>query len=490
MDQIVKSYINGRWVKSKGNDVLDVIDPGTGKLIGKVPAGDASDIQDAALAASAAFPEWKNTPATARIQYLFKLKDLLETHLEELARIITMECGKTLAESRGELRRAIENVEVACGIPSLMQSEFSEDIARGIDEYMIRQPLGIAACIAPFNFPAMIPFWFMPYAIACGNTYIVKPSEKVPFTMERIFELIGQLDLPAGVINLVHGAKPAVDAILHHPEIKAVSFVGSSNVARYIYSEGAAYGKRVQAQGGAKNPVVVMPDADMDLTAKIINDSVYGCAGQRCLAAATVITVGEAGKVFIEALHEGAKAKVVGYGLDDQTEMGPVITPESKKRIQSLIDQSVKEGADLLLDGRETQVKGYEKGNFMNPSILRNVNPDGEVFKTEIFGPVMGLMHADDIDAALSIVNSGEYGNAASIFTENGAAARKFRKEAWTGNIGINIGIAAPMAFFPFSGWRGSFLGDLHGQGRHAVEFFTQTKVVIERWPKEWSRKF
>jgi malonate-semialdehyde dehydrogenase (acetylating)/methylmalonate-semialdehyde dehydrogenase len=400
-----------------------------------------------------------------------------------------MECGKTLAESRGEVQRAIENVEVACGTPSLIQSEFSENIATGIDEFMIRQPLGVCACIAPFNFPAMIPFWFLPYAIACGNTFIIKPSEKVPLTMMKIFQLIDQLDLPNGVINLVHGGKDTVDALLDHPKVKAISFVGSTQVAKYIYSRGATNGKRIQAQGGAKNPVIILPDADIEMSVQIITDSVFGCAGQRCLAASNVITVGDNGKIK-DALYESAKARSTGYGMDENIEMGPLITSESQSRVNHLIQKGVNEGANVLLDGRNTKVKGFEKGNFIGPTILEGLPLNGEIVQTEIFGPVMGLIELDSVDSALDFINSGRYGNMACLFTSSGSNARKFRNEANAGNIGINIGVAAPMAQFPFSGWNESFFGDLHGQGRHAIEFFTQTKVVIERWPKEWSRKF
>ena len=424
-----------------------------------------------------------------RVQPLYKLKQLLEENSEEIARTITMECGKTLAESRGEVQRAIENVEVACGTPSLIQSEFSENIATGIDEFMIRQPLGVCACIAPFNFPAMIPFWFLPYAIACGNTFIIKPSEKVPLTMMKIFQLIDQLDLPKGVINLVHGGKDTVDALLDHPKVKAISFVGSTQVAKYIYSRGATNGKRIQAQGGAKNPVIILPDADIEMSVQIITDSVFGCAGQRCLAASNVITVGDNGKIK-DALYESAKARSTGYGMDENIEMGPLITSESQSRVNHLIQKGVNEGANVLLDGRNTKVKGFEKGNFIGPTILEGLPLNGEIVQTEIFGPVMGLIELDSVDSALDFINSGRYGNMACLFTSSGSNARKFRNEANAGNIGINIGVAAPMAQFPFSGWNESFFGDLHGQGRHAIEFFTQTKVVIERWPKEWSRKF
>jgi malonate-semialdehyde dehydrogenase (acetylating)/methylmalonate-semialdehyde dehydrogenase len=490
METIIKNYVNGTWSESKSRQYLDVVDPGRAVLLGKVPLSLVNEIDYAVEAASNAFPDWRNTPATERIQFLFKLKDLLEKNIEEIAKTITEECGKTLAESFGELRRAIENVEVACGIPTLLQSEFSEDIASGIDEFMIRQPLGVAACIAPFNFPGMIPFWFLPYAIACGNTYIVKPSEKVPFTMQKVFELIDQIGFPKGVLNLVNGAKEIVDIILDHPKIKAISFVGSTPVAKYVYGRGSASGKRVQAQGGAKNPLIVLPDADIEVSTKIITDSVFGCAGQRCLAAANVVTVADANKDITEALVETAKSRITGYGMEQNVEMGPVITPESKKRIQKIVQMGVDEGASIILDGCDAVITGYEKGNFIKPTILDNVNPEGEIIKTEIFGPVMGMIQVDSIEEAIRFVNSGIYGNSACIFTSSGAAARKFRYEVDAGNIGINIGIAAPMAFFPFSGWRESFFGDLHGQGRHAVEFFTQTKIVIEKWPKDWSRKF
>ncbi len=487
----LKNYINGSWVDSVSKEKLDVVNPATGETLAQVPFGEATakDVATAASAAQQAYLEWKEVPVLKRIQPLFKLKQLLEDNRDAIAKLITMECGKTLAESSGELQRAIENVEVATGAPMLMQSEFLENVATGIDEYMIRQPLGITACIAPFNFPAMISFWFLPYAIACGNSMIIKPSEKVPLTMMKIFELIDQLDLPKGLVSLVHGGKHTVDGILDHPDIKSISFVGSTPVAKYIYSRGTANGKRVQAQGGAKNPVVVLPDADIEMTSQIITDSVYGCAGQRCLAASVVITVDDHSKIR-ESLYEAAKARTVGYGLNNGVEMGPVINNESKKRVETLIDAGVKEGGSVLLDGRNALIKDYEKGNFIQPTILENLPLHGELIKTEIFGPVMSLVHMKTIEEAIAFINRGAYGNMACLFTSSGASARKFRHEAMAGNIGLNIGIAAPMAQFPFSGWKESFFGDLHGQGKHAIEFFTQTKVVVERWPKEWSRKF
>lgn len=486
----LQNYINGEWCDSSTNHYLDVVNPATTEILAKVPLSSAEDLDRAAQAAQAAFTHWRRTPATERVQYLFKLKNLLEDQFDDLAQTITQECGKTLAEAKGELRRAIENVETACGIPILMQGYNSEDIARGIDEIMIRQPVGVAAVIAPFNFPGMIPFWFMPYAIACGNTYIIKPSEKVPLTMQKVMHLLEQTGLPKGVVNLVNGAKEVVDAILDHPAIRAISFVGSTPIAKYVYSRAAANGKRAQCQGGAKNPVIILPDADIAMTTRIMADSAFGCAGQRCLAASVAVTVGESRKTFTEAIADVAQSRIVGYGLDDGVQMGPVITGQSKARIEDLIQKGAEEGATVLVDGRRPKIAGYEDGYFVRPTILQNVNPAGEIAQTEIFGPVLSLIHLDTIDDAIALINSGQYGNMACLFTSSGAAARKFRYEAEAGNIGINIGVAAPMAFFPFSGWKDSFFGDLHGQGHQAIEFFTQTKVVVERWLQDWSRRF
>lgn len=484
------NYVNGEWRSSLATEYLPVLNPATAESLAQVPLSKTAELNETAQLAHQAFQTWRRVPAPERIQPLFKLKQLLEEQFEDLARTITQECGKTLGESRGEMRRAIENVEVACGIPMMMQGGILEDIAPGIDEFMIRQPLGVCAIIAPFNFPGMIPFWFLPYAIACGNSVIVKPSERVPLTMQKVFRLVEQIGLPKGVVNLVNGSKEVVDAILDHPLIPAISFVGSTPVARYIYSRGAANGKRVQAQGGAKNPIIVLPDADMEMTTKITADSAFGCAGQRCLAASVAITVGEARHTFTEAMANTAVSRIVGYGLDETVQMGPVITPQSRTRIEGLIQKGIEEGATLLVDGRSPHINGFENGYFVRPTILQNVQPGSEVAKTEIFGPVLSLIHLNTIDEALQFINSGQYGNMACLFTSNGAVARRFRSEAEVGNVGINIGVAAPMAFFPFSGWKESFFGTLHGQANHAVEFFTQTKVVVERWPKEWSRQF
>jgi malonate-semialdehyde dehydrogenase (acetylating)/methylmalonate-semialdehyde dehydrogenase len=486
----VRDYTGGEWRRPSSASGTEVLNPATGEVIGHAPAGAAADVAAAVEAASAAFPEWRAVPPADRIQYLFRLKQLLDENFEDIARIISTENGKTLAEARGELRRGIENVEVACGIPILMQGYNLEDVARGIDESMFRQPLGVVAAITPFNFPAMIPLWFLPYAVACGNTFVLKPSERVPFSMVRIFDLIHRAGVPKGVLNLVNGGKAAVDALLDHPAVQAISFVGSSLVARYIYARAAANGKRVQCQGGAKNHVVILPDADRETTTQIVSDSAYGCAGQRCLAVSVAVTVGDAHDWFRKSITDLAASLKVGSGLGDGVQMGPVINPASKQRIESLIAKGAAEGAKTALDGRGAKIAGYEHGNFVGPTVLDGVPASSELTETEIFGPVLSVIRAANVDEAIAIITRSSYGNASSIFTTSGASARKFRNQISTGNVGVNIGVAAPMAYFPFSGWKGSFFGALHAQGRDAVEFYTDKKVVIERWPKEWSRKF
>jgi malonate-semialdehyde dehydrogenase (acetylating) / methylmalonate-semialdehyde dehydrogenase len=486
----VPHYIDGQWVESHAREWSEIINPATGESLGKVPLSDAAEVTKAIDAAAAAFPAWRRTPPEDRIQPLFKLKVLLEEHVDEISRLITQENGKTFTEAKAEMRRAIENVEVACGIPVLMQGYNLEDVARGIDEMMIRQPLGVTAAIVPFNFPGMIAFWFLPYAIATGNTFIIKPSERVPLTMRYIYELLEKTGLPKGVVNLVNGGKTAVDTLIDDPRVRAISFVGSTPVARYIYARSGEKGKRAQCQGGAKNPVIVLPDADMDMATQIISDSAFGCAGQRCLAVSVAVTIGDAQKTFRDAIADSASKLRVGNGLEDGVQMGPVITRQSKERIESLIGVGEKQGAKVLVDGRNPKVPRHEKGNFVKPTILDGVPAQSELSHTEIFGPVLSLVHANDMDEALAFLERNPYGNQASLFTSSGAAARRFRYEAPAGNVGINIGVAAPMAYFPFSGWKDSFFGIMHGQGRDSVEFFTEKKVVVERWAKEHSRKF
>lgn len=488
--ELLQNFVGGSWQAATAGDSLEVNNPATSETLARVPLSSADEVNRAVAAAARAFDGWRRTPPTERIQYLFAFKQKLEEQFDDLARTITMEAGKTLTEARGEVRRGIENVECAAGIPSLAMGYNMEDIASGIDEMLIRQPLGVVAAITPFNFPGMIPLWFLPYAIACGNCFILKPSERVPVTSQKLFKILESLGLPPGVVSLVNGGRAAVDALLDHPEVRAISFVGSSPVAQYIYSRAAANGKRVQCQGGAKNPVIVMPDADVDMTVKLTMDSAFGCAGQRCLAASVAVPVGEARETFTPRLLEAAAARRVGYGLEPDVEMGPVITAESRQRIEGLVQRGESSGGRVLVDGRRTIIPGFEKGHFVRPTVIEFDKPGGDLAQTEIFGPVLSLAHVKTLDEAIASVNASSFGNMACIFTTSGAAARKFRYEVRAGNIGVNIGVAAPMAFFPFSGWKGSFFGDLHAQGRDAIEFFMDKKIVVERWPKEWSRQF
>ena len=486
----LRNYVNGAWRASTATEFVEVINPATAEVLTRTPLSTRADVDVAVQTAAEAFPAWRRTPPGERIQYLFKLKNLLEEHIDELARLITLENGKTLGEAKAELRRGIENVEVACGIPMMMQGYNLEDVTPGVDEMMIRQPLGVVAAITPFNFPAMIPFWFLPYAIACGNTLVLKPSERVPLTMRRAIELIEQTGIPKGVVNLVNGGREVVDALCDHPKVRAISFVGSTPVAKHVYARAAASGKRMQCQGGAKNHVIVLPDADMELATQIISDSAFGCAGQRCLAVSVAVTIGEAQKTFRDAIAQAASAIRVGFGLDSGVQMGPVITRESKQRIESLINKGVGEGAKPVVDGRNTRIPNHEHGNFLKPTVLDGLPSSSQLAHTEIFGPVLSLVHGNSMDEAMEFLSQSPYGNQASLFTTSGAAARRFRYEAPAGNIGINIGVAAPMAYFPFSGWKESFFGILHGQGRDAVEFYTESKVVIERWSRQETRKF
>ena len=486
----VSNYIGGSWQATPDGDVTSVIDPATNEILATVPLEGRDATVLAVEAAAKAYPDWRSVPPGDRIQFLFRFKQRLEEEFEGIARCISRENGKTYAEAAGELRRGIENVEVACGIPTMMQGYNLEDIARGIDETMIRQPLGVVGIITPFNFPVMIPLWFLPYAIACGNTAVIKPSEKVPLSIRKVIEILESTGLPAGVVNLVNGGRDAADALIEHPEVRAISFVGSSPVARHVYALAARHGKRVQCQGGAKNHVVVMPDADLETTTKIIGDSAFGCAGQRCLAVSTVVTVAGAHGPFRDAIASAAGSLQVGPGLAEGVQMGPVITPDSRTRIEGAIARGIADGADAVIDGRGLKVEGHAGGNFVGPTILDRVDAGGFLGSTEVFGPVLGLTPVGSLDEAIEVIARSPFGNASSIFTASGASARKFRSEVPTGNVGVNIGVAAPMAYFPFSGWKDSFFGVMHGQGRDAVEFYTDKKVVVERWPQEWSRRF
>jgi malonate-semialdehyde dehydrogenase (acetylating)/methylmalonate-semialdehyde dehydrogenase len=490
VESTLSNFVNGAWTLPAGIELLPVLNPATGATIARVPLSDGAAVDAAVREADAAFKAWSRTPAVDRVQFFFKFKFLLEKNVDDLARTIVDECGKTRQEAVGELRRGIENVEVACGIPSLLQGYNNEDIAAGVDEHLFRQPLGVVAAITPFNFPAMIPLWFLPYAIACGNCFILKPSEQTPMTAARLFELLAETGLPKGVAQLVHGGKATVEAVLDHPLVQAVSFVGSTATARAVYRRATASGKRAQCQGGAKNPVIILPDADMEMTTQIVADSAFGCAGQRCLAASLAITVGDARRPFTEAISAAASERRVGYGGDDGVQMGPVISRESQARIEKLIAAGIGEGGTARVEGRGKKVARFEQGSFLFPTVLEDLSPLGELARTEIFGPVLGLIAINTLEEAVELVNRAPYGNMACLFTSSGAAARTFRHEVVAGNIGINVGVAAPMAFFPFSGFKQSFFGDLHAQGRHGVEFYTQTKVVVERWPRTWSRVF
>ncbi|MGH2351329.1 MAG: CoA-acylating methylmalonate-semialdehyde dehydrogenase [Chloroflexota bacterium] len=482
---LARNYVGGEWVDPVGASRLDVLNPATAQPIAQVVLSEKAEVERAVGVAQAAYPAWRATPPIDRAHYLFRLRDLLEQRFEELARIITLDHGKTIDDARGEMRRAIENVEVAAGIPTLMMGYGLEDgAARNIDEQVIRQPLGVFAAVCPFNFPAMVPFWFWPYAIACGNTYIVKPSEQVPLAMTRMFELIDQLGLPPGVINLVQGARETVDALLDEPRIQGISFVGSSPVAKYIYARAAANGKRVQAQGGAKNYLVVMPDAVPILEAAVPNilSSSFGAAGQRCLSGSMLVGVGGAHQPALEQVTAAARQIKIGYGLNPGVELGPVISGAAKERIVKATDDGQQSGAKLVLDGRGATVEGFEQGFFVGPTVFDGVTPQMRLARDEIFGPVLSVAEAGSLQEAIDRINASPYGNAASIYTQSGKAAREFRYNVVAGNIGINVGVAAPMAYFPFAGMKGSFYGTLHGQGRDAVEFFTDKKVVIERW--------
>lgn len=480
--EVIKNYINGQWVESKSTETLDVVNPATTEVLARVPLSTPSEVETTIQAAKNAFQEWRETPPVTRARYMYTLRDLMEEHFEDLSRVIVEEAGKCIDEARGETRRAIEQVEVAAGIPSLMMGYGLEDIALGIDEDCVRQPLGVFCMIPPFNFPLMVPLWFLPYAVACGNTYIVKPSEQVPLSQRMLFQLMDEVDFPEGVVNLVNGAKGVVDTLLESPDVRGVSFVGSTPVAKYIYQKAAENGKRVQAQAGAKNFLVVMPDADLDRTVASLLASFFGCAGERCLSGAVLLAVGDVYEPLRDKFVEASSRLNVGYGLDEAVQMGPVISKRHMERVLGYIEKGVEEGAKLLLDGRDIKVKEYPNGYFIGPTVFDEVSPEMTIANDEIFGPVASIVKVGDLDEAIDIIDANPYGNASSIYTSSGKSAREFKYRVRCGNIGINIGIVAPMAFFPFSGARDSFFGDLHGQGTDAIDFFTEKKVVISRW--------
>ena len=485
-EKTLKNYIGGEWVESKG-ELVDVVNPANCKTIARVPISTKEEINSAVVAAREAFPDWRRTTPLARSRLLFRLKDLLEENFEEVSRIQTQEHGKTIDESRGETRRGIENVEVACGIPTLMQGYYSEDIAHGIDEWVIPTPLGVFGIIGPFNFPWMIPLWSAPYAVATGNCVIIKPSSEVPNSQTRLAELVEEAGFPPGVWNVVHGGRTVVNGMLDHTDITGITFVGSTPTGRdVIYKRCGETGKRVIAQCGAKNFMTIMPDCDMDRTVAAMMTSYFGNAGQRCLAAANAVIVGDDDsfyRSFVQKVVDMAASIRIGYGLDESIQMGPVRDKTKKAKILKYIETGIKDGAKLLLDGRQVKPEGGLPDTcFLGPTIFENVRPDSPVGSEEIFGPVMSIMRVKDLDEAIKISNANPFGNGHSIFTSNGKSAREFQYSIESGNVGINIGIVAPVAFFPFSGMKDSFYGVLHTQGKEAIRFFTESKVVIQRW--------
>lgn len=479
--QTLRFYIDGKWELAREGAYHPITNPSTGDVIARVPYAAAGDIDSAARAAHAAFLKWREVPVVDRVQVFYRYKDLLEKNSDELARILSSENGKTLDDARAEVRRAIQMVEVACGMPSLMMGQSLENVAKDIDCQTIRQPLGVCTGITPFNFPCMVPMWMFPFAIACGNSFILKPSEKVPMTPARAAELLADAGLPAGVFTLVHGDKGAVDALLRHPLIRAISFVGSSPVAKYVYEIAAKEGKRVQALGGAKNHLVVMPDANLEKSAEAIMSSAFGAAGERCLAGSVLVAVGEAAEPLLNLLVEKARNLRVGDSVEQGTEMGPLVSAEHRKRVVSYIEKGVSEGAQPLCDGRQAMQKRKD-GFYLGATIFDNVRPEMTIAKEEIFGPVLSVIRVKSLDEAIELVNQSPYGNTTSIFTSDGKSAREYAARIEVGMVGVNIGVAAPMAFFPFSGWKQSFFGDLHAHGRDAIAFYTEQKVIMSRW--------
>jgi malonate-semialdehyde dehydrogenase (acetylating)/methylmalonate-semialdehyde dehydrogenase len=481
--RLLENYVWGRWTAATSAETLEVTNPASGETLARVPLSSAADLDAAVRAAREALPAWRAVSVIERGRRMFALRAGLDARREELARSVTTEMGKTIGDARAEVARMIEMVEAACAVPTTMQGRIIEDVSRNVDAETVRQPVGVCAAIVPFNFPAMVPFWFLPFAIACGNTFVLKPSEQVPLTQQIAFEVLDTLDLPPGVVNLVNGGREVVEGILDHPGIDAVSFVGSAPVARIVYERAAKTGKRVQALGGAKNHMVVMPDAVIDKTVPGIIGSTFGAAGQRCMAGSVVVTVGDAHDRLMEPLREATRALRIGDGNDEATEVGPVVSRAARDRIRAAIDRGLTDGAKLAVDGRAPAGAELDPdGAWVGPTILDEVDPDSEAVREEIFGPVLSVVAVGTLDEAIEVVNRSRFGNGTSIFTESGASVRRYRHEVQAGMVGVNIGVAAPVAFFPFSGWKDSFLGDLHAHGPDAVEFFTRKKTVTSRW--------
>jgi malonate-semialdehyde dehydrogenase (acetylating) / methylmalonate-semialdehyde dehydrogenase len=478
-------WIGGKAVAATGTRTGGITNPATGEVIRKAPMANAADIDAAVRAATQAFDQWRETPPLRRARVLTRFRELLEANRDELARLITQEHGKTLPDAAGSLQRGIEVVEFASGVPHLLKGEHAEDVGRGIDCHSMLQPLGVCAGITPFNFPVMVPLWMFPVAIACGNTFVLKPSEKDPSPALRMAELAQEAGLPDGVLNVVHGDKEAVDALLDHPDIRAVSFVGSTPIARYVYETATRNGKRVQALGGAKNHAVVLPDADLEFATDAVIGAAYGSAGERCMAISAVVAVGAIGDKLVDSIRDKAAKLPVGPGDQSGIEMGPLVTREHRDKVKGYVDKGVQEGAQLVLDGRAFEASGREKGFFIGPTLFDHVKPEMTIYKDEIFGPVLAVLRAESLDDAIDLINRNPYGNGTAIFTRSGGAARRFQNEIEVGMVGINVPIPVPMAFFSFGGWKSSLFGDLHVHGMEGVYFYTRTKVVTTRWTED-----
>ena len=485
--QVAPLLVGGEWIEPSTESYEDVFNPSTGNVIARTPLVGLEEVNEAVSAAKKALPDWENQPVVERARVMFRFRALLEANFEELATLVTREHGKTLAEARAELNRGIEMVEFACGIPSLLMGESLPNIAQGVDADCVRHAVGVCVGITPYNFPSMVPLWMFPVAITCGNTFILKPSEKTPLSAVRLGELLTEAGLPDGVFNIVHGARECVESLLTHPDVAAISFVGSTPVAKIVFETGTAHGKRVQSAGGAKNHLIIMPDADIDQTVKQLGASAYGCAGQRCMAGSLAVAVGDAGTPLVEGLVElGQSMKVGPSDPAESTEadaisMGPLIRDDHRQRVASYLDIAAEDGAQVALDGRQAAAGD---GFLLGPSVVDHVSPEMRVAKEEIFGPVLSVSRVDSLEDALSVGDQCDYGNGAVIFTRSGYAAREFKRRFNAGMIGINVGVPAPMAWFPFTGWNRSFFGDLHMQGKEGIQFYTRQKVVLTRWPR------
>ena len=479
----IEHFINGKTVKGRSGRYGDVFNPATGEVAKKVSLATKEEVGQAVAAAEAAFPKWAATPPLVRARVMFKFKTLIEQHMDELAAIITAEHGKVLSDAKGSVIRGLEVVEFVCGIPHLLKGEFSENVGTNVDSWSMRQPLGVCAGITPFNFPAMVPMWMFPVAIATGNTFVLKPSERDPSCSVRLAELATEAGVPDGVLNVVHGDKESVDAILTDPRIQAVSFVGSTPIAEYVYHTGAAHNKRVQALGGAKNHMVIMPDADMDQATDALMGAGYGSAGERCMAISVAVAVGKAGDALMERLTPRVRALKIGPGTDPEVEMGPLVTKTHLDKVRGYVDVGVKEGAKLVVDGRDFKMQGYEKGFFIGGCLFDDVKPEMRIYKEEIFGPVLSVVRVPDFDQALKLVNDHEYGNGTAIFTRDGDAARAYSTQCKVGMVGVNVPIPVPVAFHSFGGWKRSLFGDMNAYGPEGVRFYTKTKTVTSRWP-------